>query len=124
MPHFVGGTHILAISIRLRQAGVEWRYSPGVVEIVQVVARIGEHKVQMISVPDARQYGNTQKMGCSWVVYKLRSNPQWAGENLQFTVQSYLPESVEAKVEAWVVEQWWEVGGRPLGDGYYGDEPS
>ena len=124
LPGHTEGTHILAISIRLREGSFEWRYSPGVVEIVQVVTHIGEHKVQMIPVPDARQYGNTQKMGCSWVVYKLRLNPEWAGKNLAFAVHSFLPAGVEANVEAWVVEQWWDVSGRPLGDGYYGEEPS
>ena len=37
---------------------------------------------------------------------------------------AYLPENVEAEVEAWVVRQWWEESTRPLGDGYYGDAPS
>jgi hypothetical protein len=124
LPEIDGGTHILAISVRLRKGGVEWRYSPGVVEIAQVVAHIGEHKVQLIPVPDARQYGNTQKMGCSWVVYKLRLNPEWSGHRLQFAVHAYLPETVEAPVEAWVVEQWWKESARPLGDSYYGDAPS
>jgi hypothetical protein len=91
---------------------------------VQVVAYIGEQKVQLIPVPDARQYGNTQNKGCSWVVYKLRLNPEWSGRQLQFVVQAYLPENVESHVEAWVVERWWKESARPLGDGYYGDAPS
>ena len=72
-----------------------------------MVTHIGEHKIQLIPVPDARQYGNTQKMGCSWVVYKVPMNPEWSGKSLQLAVQAYLPETVEAQVEAWVVEQWW-----------------
>jgi hypothetical protein len=124
LPGLEGGTHILAISVRLREGGAEWLYSPGVVEIAQVVTHVGGHKVQLIPVPDARQYGNTQKMGCSWVVYKLRLNPEWSGKSLQFAVHAYLPETVEAQVEAWVVERWWEESTRPLGDGYYGDAPS
>jgi len=124
LPNLQGGPHILAITVRLREGGIEWRYSPVVVEIVQVVTRMGEQTVQLIPVPNARQYGNTQKMGCSWVVYKLRLNPQWSGKRLQFAVQACLPEGVDALVEAWVVEQWWVESPRPLGDGYYGDAPS
>ncbi|HXW13100.1 MAG TPA: hypothetical protein VEN79_01195, partial [Terriglobia bacterium] len=82
LPQLEGGAHILAISVRLREGGVEWHYSPGVVEIAQVVTHIGGHKIQLIPVPDARQYGNTQKMGCSWVVYKVPLNPEWSGKSL------------------------------------------
>jgi hypothetical protein len=124
LPQLEGGQYILAIAVRLREGDSEWRYSPVVVEIVQVITHIDEQKVQLIPVPDARQYGNTQKMGSSWVVYKLRLNSQWSGKRMQFAVHAYLPESVEAKVEAWVVQQWWEESTRPLGDGYYGDAPS
>jgi hypothetical protein len=119
-----GEQPILAIAVRLREGKVEWRYSPVVAEIVQVVCHVGEQKVQLIPVPDARQYGNTQKAGCSWVVYKVRLNPQWSQKRLQFAVHAYVPEGVEAEVEAWVVKQWWEESTRPLGDGYYGDAPS
>jgi len=124
LPQLEGGQHILAIAVRLREGDAEWRYSPVVVEIVQVVTHIVGQQVQLVPVPDARQYGNTQKMGCSWVVYKLRLNSQWSGKRMQFAVHAYLPENVEAKVEAWVVERWWEESTRPLGDGYYGDAPS
>ena len=114
LPAFDARTHWLAISITLREGGAEWRYSPSVVEIAQVVTHINDHKVQLIPVPDARQYGNTQKMGCSWVVYKLRLKPEWSGKSLQFAVDAYLPDSVEAQVEAWVVKEWWQVSARPL----------
>jgi len=124
LPKLDGETHILAIPITLREGNSEWLYSPAVAEIVQVVAYIGEQKVQLIPVPDARQYGNTQNKGCSWVVYKLRLNPEWSGKQLQFVVKCYLPEDVESRVEAWVVERWWKESARPLGDGYYGDAPS
>jgi hypothetical protein len=124
LPRLEGEQPILAIAVRLREGKVEWRYSPVVAEIVQVVCHIGEQKAQLIPVPDARQYGNTQKAGCSWVVYKVRLNPQWSQKRLQFAVHAYVPEGVEADVEAWVVKQWWEESTRPLGDGYYGDAPS
>lgn len=124
LPKLKGATHILAIPIKLRRGDFEWLYAPVVAEIVQVVAYIGEHKVQLIPIPDARQYGNTQNKGCSWVVYKLRLNPEWSGQQLQFVLQAYLPEDVEWQVAAWVVERWWKDSTRPLGDGYYGDAPS
>jgi hypothetical protein len=124
LPKLDGKTHILAIPITLREGDFEWLYAPAVAEIVQVVAYIGEQKVQLIPLPDARQYGNTQNKGCSWVVYKSRLNPEWSGKKLEFVVQTYLPEDVESHVEAWVVERWWKESARPLGDGYYGDAPS
>ena len=58
------------------------------------------------------------------MVYKFRLNPQWSGQKLQFAVSAYLPEGVEAMVEGWVVEQWWDERTRPIGDGYYADGPS
>ena len=124
LPPLEGEQHLLAVVVRLREDDAEWLYSPAVVEIVQAIARIGEQKIPLIPVPDARQFGNTQKAGCSWVVYKARLNSRWSGQRLQFAVLAYLPEAVKPHVEAWVVRQWWEESARPLGDGYYGDAPS
>ena len=124
LPSFDDEHALFAIAVRLLRDNAEWHYSPTVVEIVQVVARIGEQKVQLIPVPDARQFGNTQKGGASWVVYKLRLNRKWSGAKLNFAVHSYLPPEVEAKVDAWVVKQWWQESPGPHGDGYYGDSPS
>jgi hypothetical protein len=124
LPSLDGGPHILAIPVKLKEGSAEWRYSPTVVEIVQVVARIGEQRISMIPIPDARQFGNTQNAGCSWVVYKLRMNPRWSGKKLKFAVSTYLPDGIETRVEAWVVKQWWEEPTRPQGDGYYADDPS
>jgi hypothetical protein len=121
---FAGEHGVLAVAIRLRQGGVEWRYSPAVVEIVQLVAWLGDHQVQFIPVPNARQYGNTQKAGCSWAVYKLRLTPEHSGRPFRFAVHAFVPDKVEPLIEAWMVSQWWEEDARPLGDGYYGDEPS
>lgn len=124
LPSFDDERSLLAIAVRLLRDGAEWHYSPTVVEIVQVVARIGGQKVQLIPVPDARQFGNTQKGGASWVVYKIRLNRKWSGAKLSFAVHSYLPPGVEAQVDAWVVKQWWQETPGPRGDGYYGDSPS
>ena len=104
--------------------GAEWRYAPTVVEIVQVVARIGDRRIQMIPVPDARQFGNTQSAGCSWIVYKFRLGARHSEQKLQFAVSAYLPDGVEAVAEGWVVKEWWDPPTRPQGDGFYADDPS
>ncbi len=124
LPSLEADPHILSVAIRLRRGDAEWRYSPAVVQIVQALARIGDQNVQLIPVPDGRQFGNTQKAGCSWVVYKVRLNPQWSHKPLKLAVHAYLPEGVEAQVEVWVVKRWWEENTRPASDGYYTDAPS
>lgn len=123
LPAFGEEPHILAIPVKLRERGAAWRYAPTVVEIVQVVARIGDLRIQMIPVPDARQHGNTQAAGCSWIVYKFRLGAHHSGQRLQFGVTSYLPEGVDGVTEGWVVRQWWEESTRPQGDGFYADDP-
>ncbi|MEW6752707.1 MAG: hypothetical protein AB1505_17255 [Candidatus Latescibacterota bacterium] len=115
---------ILAVVVRLRQGQDEWRYSPVVVEIVQVLVRVGGHPVQLVPVPDGRQFGNTQKAGCSWVVYRTRLGHATAGADLRIAVHAWLPQDVEARVEAWVVDRWWAEEARPSPDGYYTYAPS
>lgn len=124
LPAGEGAQPILAVAIRLRQGGAEWRYSPTVCEIVQAVAFVGGRRLQLVPVPDARQFGNTQNAGCSWVVYKARLPKQPAGQPLRLLLQAYLPDDVDAEVEAWVVRRWWQEYTRPMPDGYYGDAPS
>ena len=124
LPSLEEARHILAIPVRLRRESAEWQYSPSVAEIVQVVARVAGQDLVLIPVPDARQYGDTQKAGCSWVLYKIRLNPSWSHKELKFAVHAYLPEDVELQTEAWVIQQWWQEGTRPLGDNYYAEEPS
>jgi len=124
LPSLEGDPPILAVAVRLSKGGAEWRYSPAVVEIVQVVARADGQRIQFIPVPDARQYGNTQKAGSSWVVYKTRLNRHWSQKELRFAVHAYLPERVEPQIDAWVVKQWWKEKARPSADGYFADEPS
>ena len=115
---------ILAVAIRLRRGGEDWKYSPVVAEIVQALARVQGERVHFVPVPDARQFGNTQKAGCSWVVYKTRLPRRWSGAQLRLAVHAFLPPGVEAQVEAWVVRRWWAESARPVGDGYYADAPS
>jgi hypothetical protein len=125
LPSLGKGRYVLAIVVSLKQGDKDYRYSPVVAEIVQLRARLGDHDIQLMPVPDARQYGNTQHAGCSWVLYKIPLAAARHSERLlEFAVHSYLPAGVEARVEAWVVRQWWQEGGRPQADGFYGDSPS
>jgi hypothetical protein len=125
LPEFAGNqAAILAVPIRLRRGEAEWRYSPAVAEIVQTVATIGDQRVQLVPMPDGRQFGNTQKAGCSWVLYKLRLGADAAGKPLRLAVHAWLPEDVEPWVEAWLVRRWWRESARPMPDGYYADAPS
>ena len=124
VPSLDGPQPILAVAVQLRQGEAEWRYAPFVAEIVQVRARVGEQDVQLMPVPDARQFGNTQASGCSWVVYKVRLSPAWSGERLRLCVRAWLPTGVEAHVRTWVVKRWWQEATRPAADGYYTNAPS
>jgi hypothetical protein len=117
-------TPFLAVSVRLRKGDAEWKYSPAVAEIVQATARVGDERVFFVPVPDARQFGNTQKAGCSWVVYKTRLPRRMSGRDVRLGVHAFLPEGVSATVDAWVVRRWWSESARPVGDGYYADAPS
>src|SRR5262249_38851019 len=99
---------ILAIPIRLRRGEREFRHIPAVAEIVQVKASVDGREVQMIPVPEARQFGNTQSAGCSWVVYKIPLGERASAKVAEFAVHSYLPPGVSANVEAWLVRQWWQ----------------
>jgi hypothetical protein len=125
LPALAGAqTAILAIPIRLRRGEAEWRYSPAVAEIVQAVVSVGDQRLQLVPIPDARQFGNTQKAGCSWVLYKLRLSQDWSGLPLRLSVHAWLPEDVEPQIAAWVVQRWWRESARPMPDGYYADAPS
>ena len=119
-----GEQPVLAVTVRLRKGEAEWKHAPTVVEIAQAVVHIGDEDVQMVPMPDGRQFGNTQSFGSSWVVYKLRLNPKWTGKPVRLAVHAYLPNGVEADIDAWVTERWWQEDGRPVGDGYYNDAPS
>jgi hypothetical protein len=124
LPALAAGRSVLAIPVRLRQGEAEYRHSPVVAEVVQLRARIGGRDIQLVPVPDARQFGNTQSAGCSWVVYKTPLSARQSGSPVELAVHSYLPPGVTAIVEAWVVKQWWQENTRPQADGYYGDAPS
>lgn len=124
LPALAGDQPILAVVIRLRRGDAEWKYAPTVVQIVQVLASVDGEKVQLIPVPDGRQYGNTQSFGCSWLVYKVRLNRAWSGAALKFAVHANLPPDVDAVVESWVVRRWWQENHRPTADGYNTYAPS
>ncbi len=124
LPDLAGDQPILALTIRLRQGEAEWKYAPTLVQIIQVLAKIGDQKVQLIPMPDGRQHGNTQSFGCSWMIWKVRLDPAWAHRPVSFAVHAHLPAGVEARVEAWVVRRWWQESHRPVADGYYTYAPS
>jgi hypothetical protein len=124
LPALAGGRHVLAVPVRLRRGDEEYRHAPVVAEIVQLRASIGGRVVQLVPVPDARQFGNTQSAGCSWVLYKVPLSARQSGQSLKFAVHAFLPDGVQPQVEAWVVRQWWQESARPQADGYYGDAPS
>src|SRR5579862_7037835 len=123
LPNLKGPQPILAVVIQLQRGEAEWK-APKPVATVQAVAKVGEHKIQLVPVPDGRQVGNTQHDGCSWIVYSIRLSPDWSGRKLSVAVHAYLPDGVEAKVEGWVVKRWWTQSHRPQADGYYTDAPS
>lgn len=124
LPALSAGHFVLALHVKLKRGSEEYRYKPVVTEIVQLRARLGEHEIQLFPVPDARQYGNTQNAGCSWVVYKVPISAAHSGQLFQFAVHSYLPANVEALTEGWLVKQWWQDSTRPEADGFYGQAPS
>lgn len=124
LPDLGGDQPILALTIRLRQGEAESKYAPTLVQIIQVLAKIGDQKVQLIPMPDGRQHGNTQSFGCSWMIWKVRLDPTWAHRPVTFAVHAHLPAGVEARVEAWLVRRWWQESHRPVADGYYTYAPS
>jgi len=124
LPALAQGRHVLAITVKLKQGEDDYRYSPVVTEIVQIRGRVGGRDIQMIPVPDARRYGNTQHAGCSWVLNKIPLASRHSEELLEFAMYAYLPDKVKAIPEAWIVKQWWQESSRPEADGFYGDAPS
>ncbi len=125
LPELLPGRSVVSVVVSLARAdGTEYRYKPVVVEIVQLRAKVGDRLIQLVPVPDARQFGNTQSAGCSWVVYKVPLAERHSGEPVEFAVHAYLPDGVHTRVDVWVNHQWWREDARPEADGYYGDAPS
>ena len=87
LPALAEGRHVLAITAKLKRSGKDYRYSPVVAEIVQIRGRLAGRDIQLIPVPDARRYGNTQHDGCSWVLYKIhwRHATRISRSNSRFT---------------------------------------
>lgn len=124
LPKLSGTRSLLAVTVKLTKQGTDYRYAPFVAQIIQLRGRLAGRNIQMIPVPDARRFGNTQHAGCSWVLYKIPLAARHSEEPLEFAVHAYLPAGVEARAEAWTVEQWWHEDTRPEADGFYGDSPS
>ncbi len=115
---------VFAVTIQLRQGDKDWRYTPVLAEIVQTLVKIGDQDVQLVPVPDGRQFGNTQSFGSSWITYKVRLGRQMSGKKVNLAVHAYLPAGVDATIKAFVVKRWWNENARPAADGYYNDAPS
>jgi hypothetical protein len=124
LPELGADISVLAVAVRLGKGGHAWRYAPFVLDIVQMMARLGDRRVQMVPVPDARQFGNTQSFGSCWTVFKMRVGRHSSGRPFEFAVHTYLPDGVEAGIEAWVVSQWWDDRRRALPDGSYAEARS
>ncbi len=124
LPKLSSARYVLAVVVKLSKDDHDFRYAPYVAEIVQIRGRLAGRDIQMIPVPDARRFGNTQHAGCSWVLYKIPLSARHSEEPLEFAVHAYLPKGVIAHTEAWIVDQWWQESGRPEPDGFYGDSPS
>ena len=56
----------------------------------------------------AARLANSQAAGSAWVVYKIRLNPQWSRQPLKLAVHACLPKGVEARIQAWHVQCWWQ----------------
>ena len=115
---------VFAVTIQLRQGDKDWRYTPVLAEIVQTLVKIDDQDVQLVPVPDGRQFGNTQSYGSSWITYKVRVGRQMSGKKVKLAVHAYLPAGVDAEIKGYVVKRWWNENARPTADGYYNDAPS
>jgi len=91
---------VFAVTVRLRQGDKDWRYTPVLAEIVQALVKIGDQDVQLVPVPDGRQFGNTQSYGSSWITYKVRLGRQMLGKEAKLAVHAYLPSGVDAEIKA------------------------
>jgi hypothetical protein len=99
-------SHMLAFVLRFKKNGKWWRYRQPA-DIVQARAMIGDQLLlRFETVPNFRQTENNE--WCPWLVFRLRSNPEWSGMDVIFTTSAYLPPEVEIQFEGWMVPQWWE----------------
>jgi hypothetical protein len=99
-------SHVLAFVLRFKKNGKWWRYNQPA-DIVQAKATIGDQLLlRFETVPNFRQTENNE--WCPWLVFRLRTNPEWSGKDVVFTTSAYLPPDVEIQYEGWMVPQWWE----------------
>lgn len=98
-------SHVLAFVLRFKKNGKWWRYRQPA-DIVQAKATIGDQLLlRFETVPNFRQTENNE--WCPWLVFRLRTNPEWSGKDVVFTTSAYLPPEVEIQFEGWMVPQWW-----------------
>jgi len=104
LPAFTG-PHMLAMVLRFRKDGKWWRHRQPA-DLVQAKAMIGGQPViRFETVPNFRQTENNE--WCPWLVFKIRTSPEWSGKSVALAVNAYLPPEVEMQSEGWLVPQWW-----------------
>ena len=95
---------MLALVLRLRKDGKWWRYrQPS--DLIQTSARIGNQVLHLEAVPSFRQTGNNQL--APWLVFRIRTNPAWSGNDFHVAFNAYLPSEVDCQDEGWLVPEWW-----------------
>lgn len=101
LPEF-RGPRMLAFVLRFKKDGKRWRYIQPA-DLIQATAMIGDQPIiRFEAVPNFRQIE-----WCSWLVFRIRTNPAWSGKDAVFVINAHLPPEVEVQCEGWVVPQWW-----------------
>ena len=83
-------------------------------DFVQAMAKVNGTVVEFASTPDFRQIGNNQWN--PWIVFSAPLPRSFAGVQIQFGINSHLPENVEMTTDLWVVKEWWQPRMRSLPD--------
>jgi hypothetical protein len=104
LPVFTG-PHMLAFVLRFKKDDKWWRYRQPA-DLVQVKALIADQPiVRFETVPNFRQTENNE--WCPWLVFRIRTNPEWSGKSVTLSVNAYLPPEVQMQTDGWLVPQWW-----------------
>ena len=105
LPEYAG-PHMLALVLRFKKDGKWWRHHQPA-DLVQAKGMIGDQPiVRFETAPNFRQTGNNE--WCPWLVFRIRTSPEWSAKDVAFAVNAYLPPEVEMQAEGWLVPRWWE----------------
>jgi hypothetical protein len=105
LPEFTG-PHMLALVLRFKKDGKWWRHRQPA-DLVQAKAMMGDQPiVRFETVPNFRQTENNE--WCPWLVFRIRTSPEWSAKSVALAVNAYLPPEVEIQAEGWLVPRWWE----------------